>query len=173
MLKSLFPSWRSELPPTAKDNNCQKETLQEILMVLESKRENLKAGRSRLTLSGSHIQELCSKIYKSKSNTTESPPLSDLLLCVKALRIVPETGRHSPDPNQVINLSPFHNLTYLEVNTVTVSQLTNLSKLRSQLNHLVLYACVDSLNTVLLECGGDKCLDSFLWSELQSLYVTR
>lgn len=170
MLKSLFPLRRSHLPPTTTDS-CQEQPLQEILVLLKSKRDNLNAGRSRLTLSGSHIQELCSKIYTSKPSTPES--LSDLLLCVKALRIVPESGRHSPDPNQVINLSPFHNLTQLEVRTVNVSQLTNLSKLRSQLNHLVLYACVDSLNTILLECGGDKCLDSFLWSELQSLYVTR
>ena len=54
-----------------------------------------------------------------------------------------------------------------------ISKLIHLSKLRSSLKHLVLSGCLlDSLDRVLVQCGGDHCLDSFLWSELHSLHVT-
>ena len=54
-----------------------------------------------------------------------------------------------------------------------IAKLIHLSKLRSSLKHLVLSSClIDSLDRLLVECGGDECLDSFLWSELHSLHVT-
>ena len=74
-----------------------------------------------------------------------------------------------------MNLSPFHHLTHLEIvgPEVDIAKLIHLSKLRSSLKHLVLSSClIDSLDRLLVECGGDECLDSFLWSELHSLHVT-
>ena len=65
--------------------------------------------------------------------------------------------------------------THLEVRGVFVSSLTHLSKLRSQLKSLVLDGqCLESgcLDEALVGCGGDRCQDSFLWSELHSLHVT-
>lgn len=63
---------------------------------------------------------------------------------------------------------------HLEVRNVPISSLSGLSKLRSQLKSLVLYggSCLENLDEALVQCGGDKSQDSFLWSELQSLHAT-
>ena len=74
--------------------------------------------------------------------------------------------------NPTVYLSPFHNLSYLEVRNIDIDHLVHLSKLRGQLRTLVIHSFVKSLDDVLLRCGGDKSVDSFLWSELHSLHIT-
>lgn len=161
------------MAPTAAANTSQSR-LQEIILLLHNKRESLAACRSRLSLTSRQIQDICSSLYSSSCHSqTESSSLLNLLGNVRAIKIVPDPASLSLPLNEIVNLSPFHQLTHLEVRNVAMSRVIHLSQLRSQLRHLVLYACLDSLDEVLQECGGDKCTDSFLWSELASLHVTR
>ena len=175
MMQSLFSSRRSVssmAPSTANTNSHSR--LKEILSLLHEKRESLAACRSRLSLTSRQIQDICSALYSSSCHSqTESSSLLNLLANVRAIKIVSEPASSSLPLSETINLSPFHQLTHLEVRNVAMSHVIHLSQLRSQLHHLVLYACLDSLDEVLQECGGDKCTDSFLWSELNSLHVTR
>jgi Leucine-rich repeat (LRR) protein len=144
------------------------QSLLYIQTILEEKGEALAAGSCRLTLTPGLTQEICSALYSS-NRTPDNVHLHDLVSNIRAIRINPEACNSSI--SQTVYLSPFHNLTYLEVRYIDIYSLIHLSKLRSQLKHLVLYSCVHSLDDVLLRCGGDKCVDSFLWSELHSLHV--
>lgn len=175
-MQSLFSPRRSLAAVSATNNgNNSLSRLQEIVTLLQEKRESLAACRSRLSLTCKEIQEICSSLYSSSlsSHSESSSFLVTLLANVRAIRILPEPASSSPLLTETLNLSPFHRLTHLEVRNVAISRVIHLSQLRSQLNHLVLYACVETLSEVLQECGGDKCTDSFLWSELHSLHVTR
>ena len=148
MMQSLFSSRRSvsSMAPSAANSNSHSR-LKEILSLLHEKRESLAACRSRLSLTSRQIQDICSALYSSSCHSqTESSSLLNLQANVTAIKIVSERN-------------------------VAMSHVIHLSQLRS--HHLVLYACLDSLDEVLQECGGDKCTDSFLWSELNSLHVTR
>lgn len=155
------------LTSTARENSSS-SCLQEIIALLEDKHESLVACRSRLKLTCSEIQEICSSLY---SSSLQPNSLVHLLANVKALRILPELTALSE--STIINLSPFHKLTHLEVWNVAILRVIHLSQLRSQLVHLALHGCVNTLDEVLLHCGGDLCTDSFLWSELHSLHINR
>ena len=144
-------------------------SLQLIETILEEKATALAAGNCRLTLTASLTREMCSLLYNCNRIASQSR-FHALVGNVRAVRVNSETdGSHIP---QQVYLSPFRNLTYLEVRNVDVCGLVHLSKLRAQLKQLVLVSCVGSLDDVLARCGGDKCVDNFLWSELHSLHVT-
>ena len=175
-MQSLFSNRRSTMAPAANNSDTtQQSRLQDIIFLLHNKRESLAACRSRLSLTSRQIQDICSALYSSSLHLqhAESSSLHNLLSYVKAIKIVPEPASSPLLLNETINLSPFHQLTHLEVRNVPILHIIHLSQLRSQLHHLVLYACLDSLDEALQGCGGDKCSDTFLWSELHSLHVTR
>ena len=174
-MQSLFSNRRSTMAPADNSDTTQQSRLQDIIFLLHNKRESLAACRSRLSLTSRQIQDICSALYSSSLHLqhAESSSLHNLLSYVKAIKIVPEPASSPLLLNETINLSPFHQLTHLEVRNVPILHIIHLSQLRSQLHHLVLYACLDSLDEALQGCGGDKCSDSFLWSELHSLHVTR
>lgn len=144
--------------------------LQDIILLLQDKGESLAACRSRLSLTCKEIEDICCFLY---SSSLLSDSVISLLDNVKAIRILPEPASSSASESTPINLSPFHKLTHLELRNVSISRVINLSQLRSQIVQLVLHVCTDTLDQVLRECGGDKCTDSFLWSELHSLHITR
>lgn len=145
--------------------------LQEIVTLLKEKCESLASCRTRLSLTCNEVQEICCSLY---SSSLQSSTLIRLLANVKAIRILPEFTPSVNVLESTINLSPFHELTHLEVRNVTILRVIHLSQLRSQLVHLALHGgCVNILDEVLLQCGGDQCTDSFLWSELHSLHITR
>lgn len=171
-MQSIFVSRRS-LSSALGTNSSNQTRLEEIVSLLEDKRESLAACRSRLSLTTRQIQDICTALYSSSlHSTSDSSSLHNLLDNVKAIKITPNSANLVSSPSEIVNLSPFHQLTYLDIRSIDISHVIHLSQLRSQLHHLVLSACVDSLNEVLQECGGDKCTDSFLWSELHSLHVT-
>lgn len=172
-MQSLFSSRRSTMAAVASSNTQSR--LQDIIFLLQNKRESLAASRSRLNLTNNQIQEICSAIYSSSSHlqNAESSSLHKLLSNVKVIKIIPEHASSSSLFCETINLAPFHQLTHLEVRNISIFHLVHLSQLRSQLHHLVLCACLDSLDDALQGCGGDKCSETFLWSELHSLHVTR
>lgn len=97
--------------------------------------------------------------------------LSNVLPTITSLRINSNSLLGSENDGPVF-LSPFPNLTHLEIEKIEAGRVMHLSKLRSVLNHLMLISCVQSLDEVLIECGGDECVDGFLWSELHTLVVT-
>lgn len=156
------------------DSGNTQSRLQDIIFLLQNKKESLAASRSRLSLTSKQIQEICSALYSSSSYSqhAESSSLHNLLSNVKAIKIIPEPASSSSLLSETINLAPFHQLTHLEVRNIPIIHLSHLSQLRSQLHHLVLYACLDSLDDALQGCGGDNCSETFLWSELHSLHVT-
>lgn len=172
-MQSLFSSRRSTM--AVADSGNTQSRLQDIIFLLQNKKESLAASRSRLSLTSKQIQEICSALYSSSSYSqhAESSSLHNLLSIVKAIKIIPEPASSSSLLSETINLAPFHQLTHLEVRNIPIVHLSHLSQLRSQLHHLVLYACLDSLDDALQGCGGDNCSETFLWSELHSLHVTR
>ena len=175
-MKSLFSSRRSpQQQMAATSDSSHHFRLKEIICLLQEKSESLASCRSRLSLTQREIKEICSSLYSSfhSNNESSSSSLITLLGNVKAVRILPEPPSNVPPLCETINLSPFHRLIHLELRNVPITRVIHLSQLRSQLSHLVLYASADSLDEVLQECGGDKCTDSFLWSELHSLHVTK
>ena len=118
----LFSHRRSTMAPAANSNTTQQSRLQDIIFLLHNKRESLAASRSRLSLTSRQIQDICSALYSSSlhSQNTESSSLHNLLSNVKAIKIVPEPASSSLLLNETINLSPFHQLTHLEVRNVPV-----------------------------------------------------
>ena len=142
------------------------QMLNYIISLLDEKRDSFNSGSCRLTLTASLTQELQSAVNYPLSPNPRDRDVSSLLSNVKSLRI------SSKSDDGLVDLSPFPNLTHLEIVNVPSGNLNHLSKLRSQLNHLVLLSCVQSLGEILIECGGDGCVDSFLWSELHTLVVT-
>jgi len=137
-----------------------------ILSILDEKRDSFHSGSCRLTLTASLTQEIQSAINYPLSPNPRDQNVSSLLSNVKSLRI------SSKNDNSPVDLSPFPNVTHLEIVSVPAANLNHLSKLRSQLNQLVLLSSAQSLNEILIECGGDGCVDSFLWSELNTLVAT-
>ena len=166
MLISTY-SWMSR---TVTDSEMQcpdkSQMLSYIISLLDEKRDSFNSGHCRLTVTPSLTQEIQSAINYPLSPNPRDKDVSSLLSNVKSLRISSKNDNGSAD------LSPFPNLTHLEIVNFPASNLTHLSKLRSQLNQLVLLSCAQSLNEILNECGGDGCVDSFLWSELHTLVVT-
>ncbi|KAK5649987.1 hypothetical protein RI129_001016 [Pyrocoelia pectoralis] len=68
--------------------------------------------------------------------------------------------------SDVVDITKFKNLRFLELQKIDVTSLIGLQTLRTQLQYLICVRSIPSLKSVLEKCGGDKS-EGFVWCELK------
>lgn len=160
------------------------EEITQLAFVLRRNGDKVLNGQGKLSLSVSLLnnlnrsfnliteqQDALSSSFQVINSNTNVEIFSDLrflhdfLQRSVSLKLILGSN-NSDDTQEVVDISIFRNLKFLELHKVRLSSVIGIQHLRARLQMLVCVRNVSSMKEILEECGADKSA-GFLWNELK------